>query len=344
MLHHTINGRRQGKGLPLLLGCLLLVAVALRCEAQNLVPNPSMEEHSECPVTIGFQGFSKPLHWEKWENSPEYFHECAGSLGGVDTLIGVPQNGFGYQYAFHGQAYIGMVIFGIWGFREYVGCELLQPLEPGTTYYLSFWTNVAGGVGAGGSYWWNRHASNNVGMLFTMEHNIWEGNSEPPFALRNYAHLHSDEIIADPDEWVQVSGSFVADSAYAYLVLGNFFSNELTDTMQIVPGGSLSSYYFIDAVCVTTSPAGCDFFTGVQEQGTVGVRLFPNPATDHIMLEDDGLAGQWEVYDMLGRSMAIGHMHGSMVKVPTGSWPQGQYVLVVRREAQVVQRRFNVMR
>jgi hypothetical protein len=226
MFYHTTNGRRKGSSLDLMLGCLLFV-VTLRCEAQNLVPNASMEEHSECPVAIGFQGFSKPLHWEKWMSSPEYFHECAGSLGGLDTLIGVPQNGWGYQYAYHGQAYIGMIIFGMFGFREYVGCELLQPLIPGTTYYLSFWTNVAGGIGAGGTHGITRHASNNVGMLFTMEHNIWQGNNGPPFALRNYAHLHSEEIIADPDEWVQVSGSFVADSAYAYLVLGNFFSNEL---------------------------------------------------------------------------------------------------------------------
>ena len=277
-------------------------------------------------------------------NSPDYFNECAGSLGGVDTLIGVPQNGFGYQYAYHGQAYIGMGIFGMWGNREYAGCELLQPLIPGTTYYLSFWTNVAGGYGMGGSNWPTRHASNNVGMLFTMEHNIWLGNSGPPFALRNYAHLRSDEIIADPDEWVEVNGSFVADSAYAYLVLGNFFSNELTDTLRLTPGGSLGSYYFIDAVCVTTSPAGCDFFTGVQEQGTVGVLLFPNPVRDHIMLGDDGVGGQWEVFDMLGRSMLHGRMQGGGVRIPTESWPQGQYVLVVKREAQVVQRRFNVMR
>ncbi len=153
MLHHTNIGRRQGRGLHLLLGCLLLVVLALRCEAQNLVPNASMEEHSECPVTIGFQGFSKPLHWEKWMNSPDYFHECAGSLGGIDTLIGVPQNAFGYQYPWHGDAYVGMWGYGATGggdsYREYVGCELLQSLVIGETYYLSFWANLAGGVGWG---------------------------------------------------------------------------------------------------------------------------------------------------------------------------------------------------
>ena len=343
MLHHTNIGRRQGRILSLLLGCLLLVAVALRCEAQiNLVPNPSMEENVACPVTFGFAGFSKPLHWEKWEESPEYFHECAGSLGGVDTLIGVPQNGFGYQYAYHGQAYIGMMTYGAGAggssFREYAGCQLLEPLVPGTTYYLSFWTNLA----VGGSYWPTRTASNNVGMLFTMEHNIWEGNSGPPFGLRNYAHLYSEEVIADPDEWVQVSGSFVADSAYAYLVLGNFFSNALTDTITVLPGLSLGAYYFIDAVCVTTSHAGCDFATGFSKPENDELPLYPNPASDHIVLEHAG-GGSWEVHDMLGRHVANGRVVGDRLVLPTTSWPQGQYVLSVRKEKQVVQRRFNVM-
>ena len=83
------NGGWRRAAVRLVCCCSLFVG-PLPAFAQNLVPNPSFEEHTACPVTIGFQGFSKPLQWEKWNESPDYFHTCAGSLGGVDTLITVP--------------------------------------------------------------------------------------------------------------------------------------------------------------------------------------------------------------------------------------------------------------
>ncbi|MBK6831300.1 MAG: hypothetical protein IPG92_11440 [Flavobacteriales bacterium] len=126
--------------------------------------------------------------------------------------------------------------------REYAGCQLLEPLEVGESYDLSFYTNVA----FGGSYWSPTRACNNMGMLFTMQPNIWTGLSGPLFTLRNYAHLHSTAIIGDTANWTLVSGSFVADSAYQYLVIGNFFSNALTDTLHLAPNNELGAYYFVD--------------------------------------------------------------------------------------------------
>ena len=250
MLLYATNNGWLGRGFGVLLGCLLLFA-SLPCISQNLVPNPSFEENTACPVTIGFQGFSKPLHWERWNQSPDYFHTCAGALGGVDTLIRVPLNGFGYQHALHGEAYAGVAAYdGFADYREYVGCQLLEPLEVGESYDLSFFTNVA----FGGTYWAPTWACNNMGMLFTMQPSIWTPLNGPPFALRNYAHLRSAAIISDTANWTLVSGSFVADSAYQYLVIGNFFSDDLTDTLHIIPGGSPAPYYFIDGVCNEGGP------------------------------------------------------------------------------------------
>ncbi len=182
-----------------------------------------------------------------------------------------------------------------------------------------------------------------MGMLFTMEHNIWTGNSGPPFALRNYAHLHSEEIINDLEEWVQVSGTFTADSAYRYLVLGNFFSNELTDTIHVFPGGSLGSYYFIDGVCVTTDPGGCDFITGVAGTDESLLTFFPNPATDVIHFQHDGPNIQWKVFDLWGREMAMGSTRNGEAKLWVGDWANGQYVLVAEISNRVKRSKFMVM-
>ncbi len=115
--------------------CLLGMAL-LRCEAQNLVPNPSFEVTDTCPHTIGFSVGDRPLFWNRWDQSPEYFHACAGDLGGADTLVDVPWNGFTWQYAHDGDAYVGMALFLDDDFHELVGAPLLQDLVVGQTYYV----------------------------------------------------------------------------------------------------------------------------------------------------------------------------------------------------------------
>ncbi len=144
------------------MGCSLLFIAGHGADAQgNLVPNASFEEIAECPTfptLYGFQPTSKPVYWEKWLSSPDFFNAC------VDTLTGVPQNTLGYQFALDGDAYIGMFTYKE-NYREYVGCELLEPMVAGQTYHLSFHANTA----MGGTYHYPKWASNNLGMLFTME-------------------------------------------------------------------------------------------------------------------------------------------------------------------------------
>ena len=325
MTLRTTDGGWRHAAVWLVCCCSPFVATN-RVVAQNLVPNPSFEENTACPVTIGFQGFSKPLHWEKWNESPEYFHACAGSLGGVDTLIQVPLNGMGFQYARHGDAYVGMYAYATGGggvnSREYVGCQLLEPLIVGESYDLSFFTNVA----FGGSYWSPTQACNNMGMLFTMEPNIWTGLNGPLFDLRNYAHLHSTAIINDTANWTLVSGSFVADSAYPYLVIGNFFSNALTDTMDLGSDDYVDAYYFVDGVCVRPSGQPCEFITGITEPGEIGPFVWPNPAADLVRVRA-GAGTRWQAYDAFGRLMDAGMSATDLLVVPVYQWAPGEYVL-----------------
>lgn len=306
--------------------CCSPFVVPYQVVGQNLVPNPSFEENTACPLALGFQGFSKPIQWEKWNESPEYFHACAGSLGGVDTLIKVPLNGFGFQHAQHGDAYVGMYAYGVLAggvsYREYVGCPLLEPLVVGTSYDLSFFTNVA----FAGSYWSPTQACNNMGMLFTMEPNIWTGLNGPPFALRNYAHLHSTAIVSDTANWTLVSGSFVADSAYQFLVIGNFFSNALTDTMDLASDDYVDAYYFVDGVCVRPSGQPCEFITGIAEPVEQGPIVWPNPAADLVQVRA-GRGTRWQAYDAVGRLMDAGRCAVDVLTVPVHQWAPGEYVL-----------------
>ncbi len=297
-----------------------------RCEAQNLVPNPSFELHDTCPSIFGFA--SKPLYWDRWDQSPDYFHACAGELGGIDTLLDVPWNGFTWQYAHDGEAYVGMTCFEPNDFREHVGAPLVEPLVVGQTYHVSYWVNLA----TEGSYWETRWACNNQGVLFTMDEHLWSGQtgSGPEFTPRNHAHVNKPTILTDTANWTLVSGSFVADSAYRYIVLGNFFDDAHTDTVHFTPGlPSWAAYYLYDAICVSPTPGECPTATGLAEpsHGAIAVRVSGGGGWLQVDGAEGGSTGR--VYDAGGRLMAQFACGGSAAQ-PIGHWPEGIYILRVQ--------------
>lgn len=317
---------------------LLLISMPAG-NAQNLVPNPSFEEHDTCPAWTGF--VSKPLYWDRWDQDPEYFHACAGDLGGADTLLDVPWNGFAWQLAQDGDAYIGMACFQMNDIHELVGASLLQPLEVGETYFVSYWVNLA----TEGSYWETRWACNNQGVLFTMDEHIWSGTvwSVPEFATRNYAHVNNPVVVTDTADWTLVSGTFVADSAYRYIVLGNFFSDALTDTIHLSTEPSWAAYYFYDAICVSPTPGECPMATAIADPGRWNAQV-------------SVLAGQWlrvtgveagsrgEAYDAGGRRIAQWSLQPERLLDISG-WSEGLYVLRVAGEgANAWSKKFVVIR
>ena len=337
LLHKRINA------VPALLAMACLFFLALpRCEAQNLVPNPSFEQTDTCPYSIGFNLGDRPLYWNRWDQSPDYFHACADTINGVDTLVGVPWNGFTWQYAHDGDAYVGMSCFEPGDFRELVGAPLIEPLVVGQTYYVSYWVNLA----TEGSYWVTRWACNNQGVHFTMDEHIWSGQtgSGPEFAPRNYAHVNNPTIITDTANWTLVSGSFVADSAYQYIVLGNFFNDALTDTLHFITGPSAAAYYLYDAICVSPTPGECPTATGLPEPGqaTLEVGIWGGGQWLQVDGADAGSMG-W-VYDAGGRLVAQFALNGSTTQ-PIGHWPEGIYVLRMQgRTGSVWHEKFVVMR
>jgi hypothetical protein len=308
-----------------LIGCLIAFSCVLICSGQNLVPNPSFELTDTCPNTCCFPPGDRPLHWNRWDQSPDYFNACAGDLGGIDTLMDVPQNGFTWQYAHDGEAYVGMTCYEPNDFREHVGALLLEPLVVGQTYYVSYWVNLA----TEGLYWETRWACNNQGLLFTMDEHLWSGQtgSVPEFVPRNYAHVNNSFVITDSANWTLVSGNFVADSAYRYIVLGNFFNDAMTDTVHLNPSlPSWAAYYLYDDICVSPTPGHCPVATGLSEQGkaTLSVRVLGGGQWLQVEgVETDVRCG---IYGAGGGLVEQFTFNGSYSK-HIGNWPESVYVL-----------------
>ncbi len=326
MTSNAMNLRWPGMGLSMLLGCLGFVA-HLRCVAQNLVYNGSFEDHDTCLAVLGFYTDTDgPLGWFSGSGSPDYYQGCLPNGSGN----GIPQSYFTYQYPQDGEYFVGLGTYHLpTGLREYIMTQLVQSLVIGRTYYVSFYASAGWNGSEQNPQWYL--ASSNVGALFTMQPRPWS-NGDPWPVPGNFAHVYHPWVIADTVNWVLVSGSFVADSAYQYVTLGNHFNNALTDTVHFAQYAWLPrAYTLIDNVCVSTDPLGCSLALA----GPHGIpfsmpRLYPNPARDEVWLSGIGTNTEVWVMDALGREIWQGRSGSDALRIDVRGWPRGSYVVRMR--------------
>lgn len=238
----------------------------------NLISNYSFEEYSQCPEEENDVPYA--IGWENWLATPDYFNACS-----TDGFATVPYSlGNGIQYARTGNAYTGL--FTYWPHfywnpypweHEFIGAHLQQPLQVGETYYFEMYVSL-------GSWIYSPCSSNHIGVKFTTQTFSSYGNTFVGSPLmNNSAHIYVDSMITDTANWVKVSGNVIADSAYQYLVIGNFFDDDHTDTSIIGAAPFCYSYYFVDDVCLSTDSSGC-LVTDVQELNAEGeLSISPNP-------------------------------------------------------------------
>lgn len=254
------------------------------CWGQNLVPNPSFEDTSYCVTGTGEMPAS--LGWISYGDSPDYFNICTSSPD-----VSVPNNWGGYQQPSSGEAYCALgtfsSAFGQVNGREYIGRNLSQSLAIGTKYYVSFKTALSVSPTI-----WANCATNNLGVGFTNNPHHWSTN---PFEANNNPKVYCDSIITDTLNWVTVFGSFIADSSYQYIVVGNLFNDSNTDTLIVDgnPSANCFAYYYIDDICVSTdSMYTANFlYTGIDNIPQLDVfNLYPNPLINQLNIENDSNA------------------------------------------------------
>lgn len=233
-------------------------------QAQNLVPNPSFEDITLCPYT--WAQVDSAVSWDIYRASPDLFNAC--SPGGYGTT-----NVFGTRPAADGEGYVGMYCYyaSLFNRREYVGAPLINPLVPGLPTNISFKVASAGG---GGEVFSMQYWVSGIGIKFSME--PWY-EAKPTMTISNSAAVWSTAVIDYQPDWTTVSGVYVPDSAYAYVVVGNFFGdNDIT--IASASGTTPAAYYFVDDICVsqgTTAP--CLVTAGMQEPGTGTVGAWYDP-------------------------------------------------------------------
>lgn len=248
------------------------ILLGFEISAQNLVPNPSFEIYSQCPINFADitpvdSWYRLPIH----NGTPDYFNACNSSY------LNVPNNIPGSQAAFDGNAYIGISTYSsnYINFREYIQTQLTSPMIAGQTYLVSFYVSCADE---------NRYSSNNIGAIFTVS--SLSGNNWSNTSLNITPHINYPTPITNITGWTLISGSYVASGNEQYLTVGNFYNDDLTQFVSINTSGATGdAYYYIDQVNVVQSPLGNSDFSQEKYQ------ILPNPVADKFTI----LSNQSEV-------------------------------------------------
>lgn len=237
----------------------------------NLVPNPSFEDTVYCPSTLNQMNAASGWSSGNSIGTPDYYNTCSSTPG-----IAPPNTLISYQYPLTGNGCAGIValeyMLAFPDYREFISAHLLSPLQIGTKYIVSFYVNRGYGV--------TQHytlANNKLGALFSTV----AYSPSNPAPENNFAHVYTDNIVTDTLNWFEVRGSFIADSAYQFINIGNFFDNIHTDTLNFGDSLATQGYYFVDDVSVFIDSTAS--INGAVQNNTFTV--FPNPASDILNIE-----------------------------------------------------------
>jgi hypothetical protein len=306
---------------------ILLLSSSTILVGQNLVPNPSFESNTNCPSILSFIHYA--TGWTRYNaETPDYYNACS-----TGNFAGVPNNYGGYQQASTGNAYAGIATYyvSIPNYRDIIGRDLTAPLSIGTKYYLSMQVNLS--IDSFGS---SSHASNNLGIrLSTVPY-----SNVDPAPINNVSHLNYSTVITDTMNWTRVSGSFIADSNYSYIAIGNFYTDANTSNVQVFSvAPDPFAYYFIDDVCVSQDSLTCYNVTGFKDQREQQVvNIYPNPTQGWMTVSlEEGTATSVTIRNSLGQLLLSDKTPSTnQVELDLSSYPTGIYFLQLEVDGQVI--------
>ena len=289
------------------------------CDAQNLVPNPSFEDTVLCPYQGWFE-INLADGWSSYRESPDLWHTCSGYVPNIVSWQS-------FQYPASGNAYAGFICgnsTGVW--REIIGRQLTTPLIIGVKYFVSFKVNQT-------SCW--SASINKIGVQFS---NIAYSYASP-VPINNIAQVFSNSVISDTASWVTVCGSFIADSAYQYIMIGNFFTPGNFTFIPSTCGTVDEADYFLDDVCVSTdSSFTCNYsFTGIEDVIPSTLLLIsPNPFNNELKIQYN-TNEQMEIilYDIASRKL-LQQKFTNLISINTHQLAKGIYLYEVKNRSGVI--------
>jgi hypothetical protein len=318
----------------IILALLISITSAAFVSAQNLVPNPSFELYDTCPDWVGEINHAT-LWFQPTTGTPDYYNACYDTTQEVYSYAGVPGNLLGRQFPRTGRAYAGEFFeYHDMDYREYCEIQLSVPLQTGTKYFVSFYVSLSDST---------HYATDDFSAYFSVD--TMRQNSFTNVPVVPHMSNVSGNIITSRTSWVKVSGTFIADSAYHFITIGNFKDDLNTDSLFVPGGGMLTSdydygYYYIDDVCVSTDSSTCTYATGIQELPRSDFRLYPNPASQSATLEFNNPTKQnctLTLYDSYGKLVqTISGITADKVEIERKNLSNGLYYFQLYSDKEII--------
>jgi hypothetical protein len=300
----------QERCIKIILGILLLSPSLF--SQFNLVPNNSFEIYTACPSGMA----EIASGWYSYRGSPDYYNSCASS-----TMVGVPSNTAGYQMPYDGNAYSGLVSY-YGSIREYLGASLTQTLIIGTKYFATAYISR---MDSSSSFTGKPCSGNRFGFKFSTVL-----GTSISFTVNNFSQVYTNSIVNDTLGWQKISGSFIADSAYSYVALGNFFDNANT-TLSGCSYSNSVVYYYVDNVCVSIDSMACNLVAGITNIPRTTLVVYPSPANDILTIENFQRSDRYSIEDILGAVINRGIiLEDKKTIINVSDFPNGIYFLLIQ--------------
>lgn len=265
---------------------------------QNLVPNHSFEEYTNCPYEPSQLSFAFPWSTPSLGTS-DFYHGCFGTCDPfyLDPIC-VPTNIFGFQHARTGQGYAGIYVYENANYREYLQCPLNSTLQAGETYEVKFYVSLPD-------------------FIFPCASELGIGFQNASTFESTYQHLTSlnsiftsTSLINDTINWTLISGDYVANGSETHLIIGNLKDNSSTNHASEC--GFYYAYYFIDDVSVmlkeTSSSSGLT---------NLNWSIYPNPSNDLLLV--DGFSNPesvaYNISNQFGEVVASGSIFQNTIDI-----------------------------
>lgn len=253
--------------------CSLLPVLAV---AQNLVPNPGFENYNSCPTGVGTANYEVLAYSPGFVNfpvltgwvsplkitTPDYFNSCAPLASGIQ----VPETNFGHQHAHSGVGYAGIVaweatisgtnVSAEW--REYIQTRLVQPLQPGDRYCVSFYVSNTTSQRPGFNF--NYMGLDALGINFSTTQQL--STTSISLNLTYDVVGPPGKYLDDTLGWTRVKGIYTAQGGEQWLTLGYFGTGIPPHNIVVAdPSSKYRAYYFIDDVTVAPITGTDTFYT-----------------------------------------------------------------------------------
>ena len=308
----------------------------LQVHAQNLVPNPSFEQYDSCPDNTDCN-LSDAIGWSCYNSCVVYFNSCAPNS--YYNYNGVPYNPAGFQYPASGNAYVGEAFYRPnSGYdRGYSEIKLISSLVINTKYYVTFKVSLTS-IDSVDGY---NCAVNKEGALFTTIPINCDTMLTPP---PNHVKVYTNTIITDTLNWTTIQGSFIADSTYKYIIIGNFFADTATNKIIFFQDIDTGAAYYIDDVCVSADSTYCANWTGINDNihpsNSSFVKIFPNPFSNEANLSiscPKNSPFSLIIYNPLGQIVRkINNIKANNVVIRKENLPNGIYFYTLSNQTDII--------